>query len=210
VKRTVTAAALGLILLSSSPTSLVPSLNSPVEIKAIPPTFITLDQIPECIPTAPFPQVNPLPYFIDAHHIQFSCSVYDKDNVAWTMLIFYEMWAEEFGDPEESLKCALGKMTIVWGKDLKTVNNVYDMDGNFLETATVAGLMQNDTTVWVWAESEYISSTSFVHELTHIALHHTCGDADADHEGEKFPCWEEKHSMFVDRVNLILNDEYGL
>ena len=211
MKRLATTVAMSLVLLSSSPATYTPVVTAePVTIRAIPPTFITLDPIAECIPSAPFPQINPLPYFDNGQHVQFSCSVYDKDHVAWSMLIFYELWERKFGDPDGQLMNALNKVTIVWGKDVKTVNNVYDMDGNFLEKATVSGLMKNDTTIWVWAESENISDTSLVHELVHIELHHICGDADADHEGELFPCWKAEHSSFIDMVNEVLSYNYGL
>lgn len=211
VKRYAIMLSIAMIMLTGSPTSHRDvQYDEPIAIRAIPPTFITLAQIPECLPEAPFPQVNPLPYFSKATQIQFSCAVYEKDNVAWAMLIFYENWLETFGGNPEDLKAALNRLTIVWGKDVKIVNNVYDMDGNFLESATVSGLMEDESTIWVWAESEDISDSSFVHELVHIALHHTCGDADADHEGIAYPCWHEEHSVFIDEINLQLKTNYGL
>ena len=184
--------------------------DTPVTIRAIPPIFITLDHIPECLPEASFPQANPLPYFSKAAQIQFSCDVYEKDNVAWVMLIFYESWIATFGGDRKKLKAALDRLTIVWGREVKTVNNVYDMHGNFLESASVSGLMEDSSTIWVWAESDAISDSSFIHELVHIALHHTCGDADADHEGTEYSCWLEGHSIFIDEINLRLKENYDL
>ncbi len=211
MKRYAIATSLALIMLSSSPTTHRAGIpDEPVSIKAIPPTFITLNHIPECMPSAPFPQTNPLPYFKDAEHIQFSCSYYDKDHVAWAMYIFYELWEREFGDTSGKLAAALDNITIVWGEDVKTVQNVYDIDGNFLESATVSGLMMDDSTIWIWVDGENMSDSSLVHELTHIALRHNCGDADADHEGIKYLCWDSRHSDFIDNVNTVLRETYGL
>lgn len=211
MKRYAIATSLALIMLSSSPTThySVPP-DEPLDIRAIPPTFITLNHIPECIPTGPFPQTNPLPYFSGAAHIQFSCNYYEKDHVAWVMYIFYELWERDFGDINGKLKEALNHITIVWGENIKTVKNVYDIDGNFLESATVAGLMMNDSTIWVWVDGHNMSDSSLVHELTHIALRHICGDADADHEGDKYVCWDTRHSEFIDNVNTVLKEVYGL
>lgn len=211
MKRYAIATSLALIMLSSSPTSHTPMSNDdPIVIKSIPPTFITLDHIPECIESDPFPQVNPLPYFNSATQTQFSCDFYEKDHLAWVLYIFYELWEREFGDPGDYVKIVLNQISIEWGEEVMTVDRVYDINGNFLETASVTGLVVNDTSIWVWVEGNNISDTSLVHELTHIALRHTCGDADADHEGVKYSCWYRQHSKFIDSVNTVLREIYGL
>jgi len=125
------------------------------------------------------------------------------------MYIFYELWEKEFGDPEGKIRDALDHLEIQWGKDRREVHNVYDIDGNFFETSDVSGLMENSYTIWVWVEDN-ISETSFVHELTHVSLFHLCGNADADHEGDKFVCWSEEHSLFIDDVNAKLKSIYGI
>ena len=185
-------------------------LNDDDVIKSIPPTFITLDHIKDCDAAGDFPQTNPLPYFSRASQVQFSCDFYEKDHVAWAMYIFYELWERDFGDENESLKHALEELQIIWGKDVKDVERVYDIDGNFLEKAVVSGLMIDDTTIWVWAEDYQLSETSLIHELTHIALRHTCGEPDADHEGDKYVCWDDRHSEFIDSVNQVLKSVYSL
>ena len=211
MKRYAIATSLVLIMLSSSPTSHTPLPDDDhVVIKSIPPTFITLDHIPECVPSNPFPQINPLPYFTNASQTQFSCEFYEKDHLAWVLYIFYELWEREFGDDDDHVKIVLNQISIEWGKEVKSVDRVYDIDGNFLETASVAGLMVDDTSLWVWVEGDNMSDTSLVHELTHIALRHSCGDADADHEGDKYLCWNRHHSEFIDSVNTVLREVYGL
>ncbi len=205
------AVSVSLIMMSSSPTTIdYEYKEDPKTIRAIPPTFITLDPIPDCDENRGFPQTNPLPGFRNAKHVQFSCDYYEKDHVAWVMYIFYDLWEKEFGDEDESLRAALDNLKIVWGKDAKEVSRVYDMDGNFLEKAVVAGLMESDECIWVWAEDEDLSETSLVHELVHIALSHTCGDADADHEGLEYPCWDERHTRFIDDINQVLKSTYSL
>ncbi|HIK67024.1 MAG TPA: hypothetical protein EYF95_03510 [Flavobacteriales bacterium] len=178
-------------------------------IRAIPPTFITIEQTEDCRQEEPFPQNNPLPYYTHATQTQFSCDFYDKDYVAWTMFVFYELWEKEFGDPEKKVKNALDHLEIQWGEERREVHNVYDINGNFFESSSVSGLVEGPYIVWVWAEDK-ISNTSLVHELTHIALMHVCGSADPDHEGDKFACWSEEHSSFINDVNLKLSTIYGL
>jgi len=200
-----------LILICGSPATHNDRLQKEDDvIRAIPPTFITLEPVKDCDDNGKFPQTNPLPYYTNATQNQFSCEFYEKDHVAWAMVVFYELWEREFGDKDRKLFRALEKISIVWSKDVKEVENVYDIDGNFLEKAIVSGLMVDDTTIWVWAEDHQISETSFIHELAHIALTHTCGDPDADHEGEKFLCWDDRHSAFIDNVNQVLSSTYGL
>ena len=178
-------------------------------VQALPPTFITLSEIRDCDKNAQFPQANPLPYWKNAAQIQYTCDIYEKDNVSWTMLIFYDLWKETFGDTNKSVKKALEQLQITWGKDSRVVNNVYTIDGTFHETANVTGLVEDDFKIWVLAE-ENISDSSFIHELVHIALIHSCGSADPDHEGESFPCWTLHHSLFIDEINIELLDRYGL
>jgi hypothetical protein len=178
-------------------------------IQAIPPTFITLADIKDCDPESIFPQANPLPYYTDAVQIQFSCEFYEKDYVAWTMYIFYELWEKEFGDPKKKIKNAFNHLEIRWGRERREVHNVYDINGNFFETSSVSGLMESSSIIWVGTEDN-ISDTSFVHELVHIALVHTCGSADPDHEGDKFACWSEEHSLFINTINAKLKTMYGI
>jgi hypothetical protein len=178
-------------------------------VQAIPPTFITLAEIPNCDREKEFPQTNPLPYWQHASQTQYTCDVYEKDNVSWTILIFYELWEETFGDTNSAVKKALEQLQITWGQQIRIVNNVYAIDGTFHETARVTGLVEDDYKIWVLAENN-ISDTSFIHELVHIALMHSCGSADPDHEGETFPCWTLQHSLFIDEINMELMDRYGL
>jgi hypothetical protein len=199
---------MALLLSSDAPTTPNTVMRIGV-IRAIPPTFITLADIKDCDPESIFPQANPLPYYTNALQTQFSCEFYEKDYVAWTMYIFYELWEKEFGDPDKKIKDAFNNLEIRWGKERREVHNVYDINGNFFETSSVSGLMESPYIVWVGIEND-ISDTSFVHELVHVALAHTCGSADPDHEGDKFACWSIRHSMFIDDLNKRLKNTYGL
>jgi hypothetical protein len=200
-----------IVLLASSLQSQLSFNTTPQQltVQAISPTFITLAEIPNCDREKEFPQTNSLPYWRYAAQIQYSCDVYEKDNVSWTMLIFYELWKETFGDTNNTVKEALEQLQITWGQQFRIVNNVYSIDGTFHEAARVSGLVEDDYKIWVLAENN-ISDTSFIHELVHIALMHSCGSADPDHEGESFPCWTLQHSMFIDEVNTELMDRYSL
>ena len=178
-------------------------------VQALPPTFITLADIPDCDERGMFPQKNPLPWWKNASQLQYSCNVYDKDNVAWVMLIFYEFWRDEFGDPEENVKRALAQLQITWGKEPLEVENIYNLEGQLIQKARVCGLVKSEHEIWVMSE-HHISDTAFVHELVHIALIHTCGSADPDHEGDGFPCWTAEHSMLIEEINSLLYEKYNL
>jgi len=179
------------------------------DIRVLPPTFITLKQIDDCVPSAGFPQRVSLPFFSNAVQVQFSCDYYDKDHVAWAMYVFYEEWNRTYGDEGKAVRHAMNNLEIQWGRESRQVSRVYDINGNFLRTASVVGLMLSPTSIWASVENN-ISDTSLVHELVHIALKAGCGDADPDHEGESFECWEDHHSVFIDNVNNMLNEKYGL
>ena len=200
-----------LIILLCSSIQSEPLNTTPKEktVQALPPTFITLADIPECDEGGMFPQKNPLPWWKHASQLQYSCNVYDKDNVAWTMLIFYEFWKDEFEDPGDNVKRALNNLQIVWGKEALEVDNIYSLDGTFIPKARVCGLVKGDHEIWVMSEAR-ISDTAFVHELVHIALIHTCGSADPDHEGDGFPCWTAEHSMLIEEINSLLYEKYNL
>ena len=178
-------------------------------VQALPPTFITLADIPECDESGTFPQKNPLPWWRYATQLQYSCAVYDKDNVAWVMLIFYEFWKDEFGDSDGNVKRALNNLQIVWGKEALEVDNIYSLNGTFIPKARVCGLVKGDYEIWVMSEPR-MSDTALVHELVHIALIHTCGSADPDHEGDGFPCWTAEHSMLIEDINSLLYEKYNL
>jgi hypothetical protein len=178
-------------------------------VHSIPPTFITLSPVKSCNPMGSFPQRNPLPYWKYATQTQYTCDVYEKDNIAWSLLIFYELWEAEFGDIGGKVKNALQQLQITWGAESRVVINVYSIQGEFLETAEVTGLVESRHSIWVAAAAD-ISDTALIHELVHISLIHSCGSADADHEGDEYPCWSPYHSMFIDHVNLILSTKYRL
>ena len=199
---------IALLMSSDAPTIPNTAVKNGV-VRAIPPTFITLTDIKNCDPESIFPQTNPLPYYTGAVQTQFSCEFYEKDYVAWTMYVFYELWEERFGDSEKKIENALNNLEIRWGQDRREVHNVYDINGNFLETSSVSGLMESPYISWVGIEDN-ISDTSFVHELVHIALVHVCGSPDPDHEGDVYKCWSEQHSFFIDEVNTALKTTYGL
>jgi hypothetical protein len=179
------------------------------DVRILPPTFITLRNIGDCVPGGSFPQRTALPFFSNAVQVQFSCDYYDHDHVAWAMYIFYEEWVNMYGDEDLAVKVSLNNLEIQWSKNPRTEERVYDIDGNFLESARVIGLMLSPTSIWVSIEPN-ISDTSLVHELVHIALRASCGNADPDHEGVEYPCWEPHHSEFITRINKILAKKYSL
>ena len=95
----------------------------------LPPSFITLIDIPECDPTIPFPQTTPLPHFSKSHQVQYSCDYYDKDHVAWVMIIFLEEWKKQFPDTHEIVKHSMNGLTIEWSARSKSVKHIFDING---------------------------------------------------------------------------------
>ena len=175
----------------------------------MPPIFVTLKDILECDPGGEFPQRTALPFFAEASQVQFSCEYYDPDHVAWVMYIFHEEWEKAFGDHDRTVRGVLNTLEIQWGNETRVEHRIYSINGTFLESAEVSGLMLSPTSAWVSIE-ESLSQTSLIHELVHIALEASCGDADADHEGNVHPCWAAEHTLFITRVNDLLSTKYSL
>ena len=94
---------------------------------------------------------------------------------------------------------------INWGLETKTVPTAYNIDGVRLKNPVVVGLAISPTILWAHVgDTGYVSDTSLVHELVHLALWAINGHADADHEGNNHGGWTSKHSRFVRELNSLL------
>ena len=93
---------------------------------------------------------------------------------------------------------------VEWGTKEKRVASAYSVSGTLLHNPEVVGLALTPTMIWVRANEKYISDTSFVHELVHVALWALNGGADADHEGDEYSGWTPKHTRFIHRTNARL------
>ena len=179
--------------------------------KAMPPSFVTSPAIPDCSPEGAFPQYIKLPHFKDSWHTQFHCDYHDRDYVVWAMLVFYNEWFKQFGDPALKVHAALHNVHIDWGQKTRVVKNVYDINGTLIPSAEVWGLYSGDGVMWVHAApNKPLSSSALVHELVHLALEADGPGPDADHEGQDIPGWGRKHTELIIRVNKILGEKYGI
>ena len=93
---------------------------------------------------------------------------------------------------------------IEWGVEQRFVASAYDTRGRLVKNAEAFGLAIAPTIIWVKADSRWISETSLVHELVHVALWAKNGTPDPDHEGHQVKGWTPKHTGFIARVNRKL------
>jgi hypothetical protein len=163
-----------------------------------------------CDPERPFPQMVVLPYFKNASQIVSDCKVYPKHKTALGLMIFYSHWVEEFGDPKQIVKDALEKIMITWGLEKKSMKRAYSINGKKIKNATIIGLTQGNSVIWVWRGKDFkISKSSFAHELVHVSLRAINGHGDYDHEGSLREGWTEQHTELIIDVKRAL-DAFGL
>jgi len=148
------------------------------------------------------PQLVKIPVFENAWQIVESCDEYPAEGTAIAMVFFYYEWRKNFGDPGREVENALKELMVEWSTVRKTAN-AYDIGGEYIQDASVAGLAISKSVVWVKAKpGKLICNTSLVHELVHIAIwaiEKTGGDA--DHLGPKYPGWTVDHSALIQKVN---------
>ena len=196
------------VLFSASvPTSApIASPNEFKKVRHLPPIYVTVPEIPDCDENGRFPQMVLLPTFDSAAQIVPNCQAFDRDEVAWALSIFYKERVREFGDSEGKVKKMLNEVMITWGEEERTVPLAYRVDGKLLKNPTVTGLAISPTILWAHVgDMGYVSETSLVHELVHLALWATDGKPDADHEaGASRGGWTTEHTHFIWRINKLL------
>ena len=178
----------------------------------LPPMYVTSPAIDECDPTLDTPQRVRIPTYAHAWQTVEVCGHYDSDEVAWVMTLFYDEWVATFGDHDLKVLRALENLEMKWSTQSKSARNVYGLEGEFYEVADVHGLFDIlSEDVWLYASIDMsISSTALIHELVHVALFAAFMDADADHEGDKYPGWSKEHTALIHRLNKYLQDQYDL
>lgn len=191
---------------ASAPTGApIPSLVKIKKVRHLPPIYVTVPEIPDCVEDGKFPQMVLLPSFVAASQIVPSCALYDRDEVAWALNVFYKEWKKEFGDPEGKVIKMLNEVMITWSEEEKTVGSAYSINGKLLKNPNVIGLAISPTILWSHVgDTGYISDTSLVHELVHLALWSINDDPDPDHEGGNHHGWTARHSVFIADLNRFL------
>ena len=86
---------------ASAPTGVpIPPLVKVKKVRHLPPIYVTVPEIPDCVEDGKFPQMVMLPSFTAASQIVPRCHLFDRDEVAWVLNVFHNEWKKEFGDPE--------------------------------------------------------------------------------------------------------------
>lgn len=179
------------------------------------PTFLSNDykkiyKHSVCDPDRSFPQMIILPYFKNATQVVHDCKVYKKYETALALMIFYDHWKSNFGDSNLKVKNALENIMITWGLEKKSMKRAYSINGKKIKNATIIGLTQGNSVIWVWRGKDFkISRSSFAHELVHISLRAINGHGDYDHEGSLREGWTEQHTELIIDVKRAL-DAFGL
>jgi hypothetical protein len=192
---------------ASAPTGApIPPLVEVKKVRHLPPIYVTVPEIPDCVEGGKFPQMVLLPSFIAASQIVPSCHLFDRDEVAWVLNVFYKEWKKEFGDPDGKVLKMLNEVMITWGTEERTVAKAFSIHGQPIDNPTVVGLAISPTILWAHVgDTGYISETSLVHELVHLSLWATDGSPDADHEaGASRGGWTTEHTSFIWKLNKFL------
>ena len=152
-----------------------------------------------------FPQMIMIPFFESATQVMPNCQTYPKHQTALAMMVFYHHWTKNFGDSELKIKQTLERVMVTWSVEKKTLKLAYNLKGEKVKHATIIGLTQSSSLVWVWqGYGHKISESSLVHELTHLALRAINGHGDFDHEGTKRDGWTAEHTkMIIEAKNML-------
>lgn len=144
-----------------------------------------------------------------------NCNYFDPYHTSLALSVFYIHWYSSFGDLDDSVRLAINEMNIYWTENPIDLGNSipYNLSGKRAKPGTRAwGLCRaEERSIFVYSrkpqmlrDKKRISKTSFIHELVHYSLYFSQGDADSDHEGDKYPGGTEQHTYFISGVNNSL------
>ena len=154
--------------------------------------------------TGTFPQMTRLPILKNTWQVVHECDLPESRDVALAIVVFADEWAVTFGKSCETLD-ALHELMVEWSSAIRKVSGYY-LNGQPYVNREVVGLALSPRWIWIKIQpGKNICSTSFVHELVHVAIWAIKEtDGDPDHEGNKYPGWSPAHTEFVKRVNETL------
>ena len=151
-----------------------------------------------CDPEKSFPQMVLIPFFKRATQIVPNCQTYPKHKTALSLLIFYHIWNEYFGDRDFAVKGMLEQVMIQWGTNKKTSKSGYSLNGTPFKNRKIIGRVESDNMIWVWQGYRHeIAQSALIHELVHLAMLAKYGHPDVDHEGPKYRGWTPAHSAMI-------------
>ena len=168
-------------------------------------TYSKIYKNSRCKPSDGFPQMIMIPFFHRATQIVPDCKTYPKHKTALALMVFYHKWQEYFGDDDYAVKELLNKVMVKWGRQLRTIEaRGFNLHGEPITKATIQGIVETDTIIWVWQAYGKISETSLIHELVHISLKASIGTTDPDHEGHMYQGWTPAHTRMIEEAKDML------
>jgi len=168
-------------------------------------TYTKIYKNSRCKPSDGFPQMIMIPFFHRATQIVPDCKTYPKHKTALALMVFYHKWQEYFGDDDYAVKELLNKVMVKWGRQLRTIEaRGFNLHGEPITKATIQGIVETDTIIWVWQAYGKISETSLMHELVHISLKASIGTTDPDHEGDTYQGWTPAHTRMINEAKDML------
>lgn len=110
------------------------------------------------------------------------------------MRLFEDEWSLRFGYDREVHKAT-------WSIKIRWVN-AQDFEVPTHPDIRATGWVQGPLSIWVATRPDEdgvvkLERTAFFHELVHIALYHSEGTYDPDHEGDLEDAWTEQHTGLV-------------
>ena len=166
-----------------------------------------ISKIQHCSPhTDVETQMVKIPLFSRSWQIVEDCSFFNREKVGISMLVFYNAWRLKFGDQDKKVWSILNNLMIEWSSKDKSIAGAYSMEGKKIKKVRISGLARTPSWIWVHiSPGDRICSTSFAHELVHIAIWALKStDGDPDHLGHKYSGWTLDHNMLIQEVNATL------
>ena len=135
---------------------------------------------------------------------------FNPEETMQALLIFKECWLSMIDKTDT--KPILDKLNIFWKKDPIDLRKQYKINGKLFSKAAGITRTKKDIDVWIYdkdkkEEDIKISGTALVHELIHIVLWNLYGDPDADHEGDVYAGWIQKHTELEAEVRKKLKEK---
>tara|TARA_B100001057_G_C22762324_1_gene916326 strand:- start:168 stop:767 length:600 start_codon:yes stop_codon:yes gene_type:complete len=134
---------------------------------------------------------------------------FDEKNLAYAIKLFVSEYSREFDVDELKVWSYFYGLEIESSIYPREVQAAYDSKGNLLEgIVPVSGLALSKDKIWVEIRTSHIYTSSLVHELIHVIIwNENLGiHGDPDHEGKNFSGWSKKHTKFIKKINLMLQD----
>jgi len=134
---------------------------------------------------------------------------FDQKNLAYAIKLFVLEYSREFDVEESKIWSYFFGLEIESSVYPREVQAAYDSKGNYLEgNVPVSGLALSKDKIWVEIKTSDIYTSSLVHELVHVIIwNENLGvHGDPDHEGSNFSGWTKKHTKFIKKLNLMLQD----